>query len=81
MITLGITARDRITGFQGVVTGHAQYISGCAQWLLAPPAGKDGTFHESCWFDEQRLTRVKNKPVINLDNSATPGPDKPAPKR
>jgi hypothetical protein len=75
MIILGATYKDRITGFKGVATGYAQYISGCHQALLAPKAGTD-----SQWIDEQRLERVGSSRVT-LDNSKTPGCDKPAPIR
>lgn len=77
---LGITARDKITGFQGVVVGFVQYISGCNQALLVPPAKKDGTLLDGQWFDVQRCERV-GKAAVKLDNGATPGCDKPAPKR
>jgi hypothetical protein len=77
---LGITARDRITGFQGVVTGYCQYISGCEQALLIPTVGPDGALRGGEWFDIQRLERVGDDIVV-LDNGSTPGPDKPAPIR
>lgn len=80
MIQLGVKAKDKITGFTGVVTGFCSYISGCNQALLVPPVGKDGRFVEAQWFDEQRL-EILNAKAIVLDNSKTPGPDKPAPKR
>lgn len=79
-ITLGVRARDRVTGFSGVVTGRATYLGGCAQALLAPGVGADGAFREGQWFDEQRLEPVDGA-VIVLDNGATPGPDRAAPKR
>lgn len=80
MIELGVKAKDKITGFAGTVTGRSEYLTGCAQYLVAPPVGKDGNVRDSCWFDEQRLT-VTGTSRISLDNSRTPGPDKPAPRR
>ena len=79
-VLLGQKARDRITGFTGVITGHVAYISGCNQVLLVPQVGKDGKLVDSQWFDEQRVEILKAL-RINLDNSRTPGPDLPAPKR
>lgn len=76
---LGITAKDKITGFEGVVTGICSYISGCSQALLTPPV-KDGAFVEAHWFDLQRLEAQPGEPVV-LDNGETPGFDMPAPKR
>ena len=43
--------------------------------------GTDGSFKEAHWFDEQRLFVIAEYDTIVLDNSRTPGPDKPAPKR
>ncbi|MCY1290512.1 hypothetical protein D9M70_396610 [compost metagenome] len=54
MIELGKRARDKITGFEGIVTGRAQYLTGCDQYVLAPPA-KDGNLSRGEWFDEGRL--------------------------
>lgn len=77
---LGITFRDKISGFQGVATAHCKYITGCNQTLLAPKSS-DGKAVESCWFDDQRLEEVKGVPRIVLDNGGTPGCDIPAPIR
>lgn len=79
-IHLGKTLRDRITGFKGVATGYVKYISGCNQYLIAPPLGKDGKLAESHWFDEQRLEVVGSKTLV-LDNSKGAGFDVPAPIR
>lgn len=80
MIELGNSYKDKITGFQGVATGHVRYLTGCNQVLLAPPCDKQGQLRESQWFDEQRLDPIKAKRIV-LDNAATPGFDKEAPKR
>ena len=79
--SLGCTVKDRITGFVGVATGVVDYITGCSQALVQPLMAKDGTVPESKWIDVQRLEIVPGKPQIVLDNSSTPGFDKPAPKR
>lgn len=77
----GATARDKVTGFTGIVVGHARYISGCSQLLIVPPVGADGSYREGQWLDDQRLEAVTAIPAVKLDNSASSGPDKPAPKR
>lgn len=76
---LGTTARDRITGFTGVVMGVCDYLSGCSQALLVPPM-QDGKLPESQWFDVQRLEDTGAVRIV-LDNGATPGCAKAAPKR
>lgn len=80
-IELGTRARDRITGFEGRVTGRCEYITGCNQVLLAPPVGVNGEPREPHWFDEQRLEVLDNGDRIALDNGDTPGCDRPAPVR
>jgi hypothetical protein len=79
-IELGMTVRDRITGFTGVVTGYVRYISGCNQALVVPKVKEDGSLIDPAWYDEQRLEDT-GKGIMELDNGAHPGPDKPAPKR
>lgn len=78
---LGKRFRDIITGFEGVCTARAEYITGCDQYLIQPTARKaDGDIMDSRWFDVQRCQEVNAKPVV-LDNGDTPGCDKPAPRR
>ncbi|TAM96257.1 MAG: hypothetical protein EPN45_21200 [Rhizobiaceae bacterium] len=77
---LGSRVRDKITGFTGIVTGRCEYISGCNQALVAPSAKEDGTLPDSHWVDEQRLDRLDDS-LVALDNGATPGFDRAAPKR
>jgi hypothetical protein len=76
----GTIVRDKITGFEGRVTGHCDYISGCSQSLIQPAVDKDGKFQNAHWFDDQRLELIDAEPLV-LDNSETPGPDMPAPIR
>lgn len=80
-LKLGQTAKDRITGIEGVVLGRAEYITGCNQVLVQPTAKKaDGDVLESRWFDEQRMELVSTAPVVTLNNAVSPGPNKPAPR-
>ena len=90
-ITLGATYRDKVTGFVGMATGKVtgfvgmatgkvKYLTGCSQVLLNPTVDKDGKLRDSSWFDEQRLEIDATVRRVVLDNGATPGPDKPAPK-
>lgn len=54
MIILGQKAKDKITGFKGVITGRAEYLYGCDQYCLVPQV-KDGEIKEAHWFDEGRV--------------------------
>lgn len=78
-IDLGVTVKDKITGFKGVVTGYVRYITGCDQVLVVPQV-KAGANAEARWFDVQRVEQV-GKSKITLDNSKTPGFDAPPPVR
>lgn len=75
-----VIAQDKITGFKGVVTGHADYITGCDQYLIQPGV-KDGEWKEARWFDEGRLVVVDaDVPVRFFDVQAEKnGADIPAP--
>lgn len=79
MIELGCTYKDKITGFQGIATGHVDYITGCNQTLLAPFVKEDGDKRNSHWFDDQRLELISTKEQVILDNGETPGCDAAAP--
>lgn len=78
---LGETVQDIVTGFQGVVTGYVQYLTGCNQALVQPRVSEDGAMRESQWIDVQRLTRRSDHPRVVLDNASTSGADREPPKR
>lgn len=65
MVKLGQAARDVITGFEGVVLGKAQYLTGCNQVLLMPRTlGEGGKRREGEWFDEQRVVAVGEEIMV-----------------
>jgi hypothetical protein len=76
---LGKKARDKITGFEGIIIGKAEYLFGCTQYGLAPEA-KDGKCPESLWFDEGRVEvtgdGVSPESVI-VDKNGGPQRDNP----
>ena len=70
----GTKVRDKITNFEGIVTGKASYITGCDQYLVQPPA-KDWDYKDGRWFDSGRLTVVEEgvistEDVTDVDNGA-----------
>lgn len=80
----GKTARDIVTGFEGVITGACLYLSGCAQYLLAPKVGNDGMYRDGQWFDASRIEVDETvTPVVlpKTEVEANPGCDKSAPVR
>lgn len=55
---LGKQARDKITGFKGIIVGRSEFIFGCNRYGLSPKVGKDGRYMESEWFDEGRIVII-----------------------
>ncbi len=59
-LKLGQEAKDKITGFQGIITGYAEYLTGCNQYVLQPKCEKTGTYPDAQWFDEGRLILISD---------------------
>lgn len=74
MIELGSKAKDVITGFTGIVTGRAQYLTGCDQYCITQKASSNGNINTN-WFDENRLEVLKGKPIklAKTDDGKTGG--------
>jgi hypothetical protein len=78
---LGDKARDVVTGFEGVIIGRAQHLTGCNTYGVQPPS-KDGKKDDAAWFDEQRIETVESNPTLRerlagatpKDNGAGPDP-------
>lgn len=61
---LGFRAKDKVTGFKGVITSVSFDLYGCIQAVLNPGLDKDGKFGDQAWFDIARL-QIENKiPVM-----------------
>lgn len=61
-LALGDTAKDEITGYEGIVIGVHQWYSGCAQISLQGPRGKDGKVPDTWGCDVTRLVLVTAGP-------------------
>jgi hypothetical protein len=59
LIRIGQVCRDKITGFEGVVTARYEFINGCIRFLLER-LNKEGSVEELV-FDEQRLEVIAEK--------------------
>lgn len=61
-IKLGDKARDMITGFEGIITAHIKYITGCDQFGLKPAKlNKEGLPIATQWFDIMRLEKITER--------------------
>lgn len=66
MKLLGLKVRDRVTGFEGVVTSIGFDLYGCVQAIVSPFAGEKGELKDSRWFDTSRLVVTDKTPVMDL---------------
>lgn len=55
MENLGKSVRDKITGFEGIITSKHLYLTGCAQYGVQPPVDKENKIPEMRYFDEGRI--------------------------
>ena len=62
---LGLPAKDKVTGFSGVLTSVSYDLYGCIQFVITPDA-KDGKFGESAWIDANRIKVTEGERVMEL---------------
>ena len=61
MVKLGSVVRDKVTGFNGIVVGSAEYINRNPIHLVEPKKNDDGCLDSSVWINESRLEIIKNR--------------------
>lgn len=66
MDLLGLKARDKVTGFEGVVSTVSFDLYGCIQVVLTPPLDGDGKKQDGVWFDVARLEVTDDVPVMDV---------------
>lgn len=76
-LELGDIAKDRITGFTGVVVAKTFWINGCIRLTLQPQKLKkgDGSPIDNQTFDCEQLEVVKQKVVEQSRPHGGPMPD------
>lgn len=60
---VGVQAKDKLTGYKGLITGRCDYITGCNQYLLQPKGKNNAEYPKSTWFDENRIEVLKSKKI------------------
>jgi len=65
---LGQKAKDKVTGFKGVIDSVCFDLYGCIQVLIAPEVKDDNKKGDSYWYDVNRVTILSKKPVMNVPN-------------
>jgi len=82
MVNLGKKAKDKITGFEGIIIGKITYLFGCEQYGIAPKASKDGKLEDSHWFDVGRVEILGKGVTSESVKGKNPGGvNRDAPKR
>ncbi|UOY07749.1 hypothetical protein L0P88_04160 [Muricauda sp. SCSIO 64092] len=79
-INLGVRAKDKITGFTGIVISKSQWLTGCDRVALKPPVDKDGKEQEASWFDigaVEYLDEGINAIEVQADKTGGPQKDDP----
>jgi hypothetical protein len=56
--TLGSRVRDRVTKFEGTMTGHAKHLTGCDTVCITPTVDSDGRTRSNEWFDIERVEEI-----------------------
>jgi len=80
MIELGKKGRDKITGFEGIITGKAEYLFGCTQYNLVPPM-REGKLPDIQWFDEGRIEIIGEGVALkDVQVEKNGGPNRDTPK-
>jgi hypothetical protein len=55
MENFGKKAKDKVTGFTGIITSKHSYMSGCDQYGIQPLIDKSGKLRDIKYFDEGRI--------------------------
>lgn len=63
---LGYKARDKVTGFEGIITSVSFELYGCIQIILTPQAKNNNKVEHGDWFDVTRLKIQSKNPVMDL---------------
>jgi hypothetical protein len=81
MIELGLKAKDKITGFEGIIIGRIQYLTGCDQYGVTPKAKKGEKPLSTEWFDEGRIEIIgKGVSGVEVQVEKNGGPNRDMPR-
>jgi len=72
-IKLGMKAKDKVTGFKGIIMARTVFLNGCVKYTLQPELNKkDGTIPSEAWFDEQQIEIIDEG--VAIEQRKTGGP-------
>ena len=71
-VKLGQKVKDKITGFEGIVTAKLELLNGCLQMLVIPrKKAKDKEYPEGRYIDVEQLDIIDSK-IIKLNLRVPP---------
>ncbi len=81
-VPLGAKARDRVSGFEGIIECRGEWLNGCIRITLAPTdLDKDGALKKTATFDIEQIELldegaviVAPKPMERRTNGPMPSP-------
>lgn len=76
-LRLGQELRDRVSGLVGIAVARVEYLNGCVQFCIQPPAEK-GTRPDGVYVDQQQLE--VSGPGIEVSRTFTGGPSDNSPR-
>jgi hypothetical protein len=65
---LGKVARDKITGFQGVITSRCEFLTGCNRYCVQPQNLHEGKPLDSIYFDEAQIEIVEDAKGVEAES-------------
>lgn len=78
---LGKRAKDKITGFEGVLVARCQFLTGCNRYCIQPTELKDGKPIESIYFDEDQIEILSDGIAPKNVSGKKPGACAPCPTK
>jgi len=72
-ITLGCKAKDKITGFTGIVIAMTSWLNGCQRVTIQPQELKDGKPIEAHTFDVQQIELLQCEVIREAVTDKPPG--------
>jgi hypothetical protein len=70
---LGKKAKDKITGFTGIIVAKTEYLTGCTRYSLQSTELANGKPQDWVGFDEDQLELIE-EPKVNLNVKRAGGP-------
>ena len=71
-IELGAKAKDKITGFEGIIVVRCQWLNGCNTYGIKPQKLKDEKTIDTTYFDEPQLIVINKKEVTGKRSTGGP---------